>query len=124
MTTVTNIEDHNPSPTALAELALLKQQNAPAIHDPDRFLRQAKQIVVDNYNAHRTDRRPTTALTMDTVYIVNFTKTRSEWMATVASPHARGRLWTVAYSKVKREVLLEIYKKINDVRIPDAPVAK
>jgi hypothetical protein len=124
MTILTNIEDGNPSPAALAELAVLKQQNAPAIHDPDRFLRQAKQIVVDNYNAHRSDRRPAAALTLDTVYIVSFTKTKSEWQAVVASPHARGRLWVASYSKIKREVLLEIYKKINDVHIPDAPVVK
>lgn len=122
MTILTNIEDGNPSPAALAKLAVLKQQDAAPIHDPDRFLRQAKQIVIDNYNAHRSDRRPAAALTLDLVYIVSFTKTRSEWMATIASPHAKGRLWVVAYSKIKREVFLEIYKKINDVHIPDAPV--
>lgn len=121
MTTLTNIEDGNPSPAALAELTNIKQQRTDQVmHDPDRFLRQAKQTVVDNYNLHRSDRRPAAALTLDTVFIVSFTKTRSEWMATVASPHARGRLWVVTYSNVKREIFLEIYKKINDVRIPDA----
>lgn len=121
MTTLTNLEDGNPSPAALAELTNIKQQRADQVmHDPDRFLRLAKQTVVDNYNLHRSDRRPAAALTMDTVFIVTFTKTRSEWMASVASPHARGRLWVVTYSNVKHETFLEIYKKINDVRIPDS----
>lgn len=124
MTTLTNIEDHNPNPTVLAEIVAVKQlASAQAMHDPDRFLRQAKQTVVDNYNQHRADRRPSAALTLDTVFIVLFTKTRSEWMAMVASPHARGRLWVVSYSNVKKETFLEIYKKINDVRIQD-PVDK
>jgi hypothetical protein len=121
MTTLTNIEDHNPSPAKLAEIATVKQLvSAQVMHDPDRFLRQAKQTVVDNYNKHRSDRRPAAALTLDTVFIVSFTKTRSEWMATVASPHARGRLWVVSYSNSRHETFLEIYKKINDVHIPDA----
>lgn len=121
MTTLTNIEDGNPSPAALAEIANLKQlaKAEPVMHDPDRFLRSAKQTVVDNFNRHRTDKRPSAALTLDTVFIVSFTKTKSEWQAIVASPHARGRLWVVSYSNIKHETFLEIYKKINDIRIPD-----
>jgi hypothetical protein len=87
----------------------------PPLH-PDRFLIQAKQLVVDNYNAHRDVNR-SQELTMDQVYVVWFTKVLGSWKSVVASPVIRGLLWEVTYNGYKSEAYIDIYKKLNNVRI-------
>jgi len=83
---------------------------------PDRFLIQAKQIVVDNYNSHRDVAR-SQELTMEQVYIVWFTKVLGSWKAIVASPVIRGLIWDVTYNGYKSEAYIDIYKKLNNVKI-------
>lgn len=82
----------------------------------DRFLIQAKQIVVDNYNSHRDVSR-SQELNIEQVYIVSFTKVLGSWKAVVASPVIRGLLWDVTYNGYKSEAYIDIYKKLNNVRI-------
>lgn len=84
--------------------------------DPDRFLFQAKAIVVQNYNEHR--RKEQVELNMDRVYIVWFAKVLGNWKAIVASPLARGLLWEVSYNGHKNEIYLDYYKKITNVVVP------
>jgi hypothetical protein len=87
------------------------------VPDPDRFLMQAKQLVVENYNNHR-DLGRSEELSMGSVYIVWFAKTLSNWKAIVASPVARGLMWEVTYNGNRGEAYIDIYKKLNNVRVP------
>lgn len=87
------------------------------VQDPDRFLRQAKQVAVDNYNKSRDPER-TPELTMEQVYIVTFTKVLGHWKALVASPNARGLMWEVTYNGYRKEAYVEIYKKLNSIKVP------
>jgi hypothetical protein len=84
--------------------------------DPDRFLLMAKRVVVDNYNTHRDESR-SPELTMDAVYIVWFAKTMGNWKAVVSSPTARGLLWEVTYNGHRQDAYIEIYKKLNNVKV-------
>jgi predicted nuclease of restriction endonuclease-like RecB superfamily len=80
--------------------------------DPDRFLRAAKQLAVDNYNRHynpETDE----ALTMDDVYIVWFAKALGNWRAIVSSNVARGLLYDISYSGHRAEVTIDVFRRIN-----------
>jgi len=85
--------------------------------DPDRFLMLAKRAVVMNYNKHRDPQR-SQELTMGSVYIVWFSKTLGNWKAIVASPVARSLFWEITYNGHKSEVYVDIYKKLNNVKIP------
>jgi hypothetical protein len=85
--------------------------------DPDRLLKQAKQLVVDNYNTNRPSNK-TATLTIDSVYIVWFSKTLGNWKAIVASPVARGLLWEVTYNGHRGEAYIDVYRKIINVRVP------
>jgi hypothetical protein len=87
------------------------------VPDPDRLLMQAKQLVVDNYNANRNAEK-TAALTRGSVYIVWFCKTLGNWKAIVASPVARGLMWEVTYNGHRGEAYIDVYKKITNVRVP------
>jgi predicted nuclease of restriction endonuclease-like RecB superfamily len=80
--------------------------------DPDRFLRAAKQLAVDNYNRHYN---PDTdaALTMDDVYIVWFAKALGNWRAIVSSNVARGLLYDISYSGHRAEVTIDVFRRIN-----------
>lgn len=82
----------------------------------DQFITRAQQIVVENFNAHRKpDRSP--ELTTDGVNIVWFTKALISDKAILMSPLAKGLLWEVTYNRVKNEVYLDVYGKLNNVKI-------
>jgi len=87
-------------------------------NDSDGHIDKAKQLVVDNYNAHR-DRGKTPAITADLVYIVWFVKALGNWKAIVVSPVVRGLLYEVTYNGRRGEAYITIFKKINDVKISD-----
>lgn len=81
--------------------------------DPDRFLRAARQLVVDNYNANRNPKR-TQELTIDKVYVDSFMKTLANWKAIVGCTVLKGLLWEVSYNGQKKTAYISVYKKIND----------
>lgn len=85
--------------------------------DPDRYLTQAKQYVMDNYNGHHGDME-TPPLILGDLYIVSFVKTLSIWRAHVASSVVRGLMWIVTYNGVKSEAYIEVYRKINNTKVP------
>lgn len=95
-------------------------------HDPldmyrnesDGYIEKAKKLVTDNYNAHR-DRGKTPAITADLLHIVWFVKALGNWKAIVVSPVIRGLLYEVTYNGRRGEANITIFKKINDVKIPD-----
>jgi hypothetical protein len=87
-------------------------------NESDAHLDRAKQLVVDNYNAHR-DRGKTPPITADLVHIVWFVKALGNWKAIVVSPVVRGLLYEVTYNGRRAEAYITIFKKINDVKITD-----
>ena len=96
----------------------------PKQDDPDKYLLQAKAIVVQNYNEHRDPRR-SPQLNMDLVYITTFTKTLNSWKALIGSTVVRGLMWEVTYNgnldedgEPMNEAYIDIFKRINHVRIP------
>lgn len=93
----------------------LRMKKAPM--DVDRFQKTAKQVVVQNFNEHRNPER-SPALTTDSVHIVWFAKVLGNWKAIVASPLARGLLWEVSFNGEKNEIYLDVYSKLNNVKIP------
>jgi hypothetical protein len=110
MTEVTDIETASPKP------APPFRKRRPESEDPDRFLRTAKQVVVANYNKYR-DTAKSPELPDNGVYIVWFSKTLGNWKAIVASPIIRGLLWEVTCNGHRGEIYIDIYKKINNVKV-------
>lgn len=84
--------------------------------DPDKYLLQAKALVVQNYNEHRDSRR-SPMLNMDLVYITSFSKTLGSWKALVGSTVVRGLLWEVTFNGEKNEAYIDIFKRLNHVKI-------
>jgi hypothetical protein len=84
--------------------------------DPDRYLTQAKQLVMDNYNGHY-EGEDTPPLILGDLYIVSFTKTLTHWRAQVASTVVRGMMWIVTCNGIKSEAYIEVYRKINNVKV-------
>jgi len=82
--------------------------------DPDRFLKLARQIAVNNYNENKTGR---SKLKADNVHIVWYSKTLSNWKAIIASPIVRNVLWEVTYNGYKKEAYVDAYKKTGNVKV-------
>lgn len=76
----------------------------------------AKRVVVANFNEHRKS-RTVPELQMKDVFIVWFTKTLMNWKAIIASSQAKGLFWEVSYNGVRKEIYLDVYTKINNVKI-------
>jgi hypothetical protein len=95
----------------------VSSQARPSSSDPGVFLKRAVELVVDNFNTHRKpDRSP--ALTNEGVYMAWFTYALMSTRAVFMSPIARGLLWEVTYNRKKNELYLDVYGKLNGVRVP------
>jgi hypothetical protein len=112
VTTVQVIDKPSPKPSQTKPRPV---RSAP--EDPDKFLLKAKALVVQNYNEHRDPKR-SPVLTMDLVFITWFAKAPGSWKAVVCSSIVRGLLWEVAYNGELNEAYLDIYKRLNHVKIP------
>lgn len=84
--------------------------------DPDRFLRAAKRLVVDNYNRHYNPDTDT-ELTVGDVYIVWFAKALGNWRAIVSSNVARGLLYDVSYNGHRAEATIDVFRRINVTKV-------
>jgi len=84
--------------------------------DPDKFQKMSRQAVVDNYNSHR-DAGRSPELTIDAVHVVWFSKTLGSSKAVIASSVVRGLLWEVTFNGHKHELYIDIYKKLNNVKV-------
>jgi hypothetical protein len=102
-----------PSPMGMPAQPAKPEKDIP---DPDRFLMMAKQVAVANYNKSR-DAGRSPELTMDSVYIVWFTKTLGNWKAIIASPTIKGLIWEIVYNAHRKECYVEVYKKLNSVKV-------
>lgn len=106
---------------ALVPVPALTEESNPFVvqeRESDKFTNKAKQLVVDNYNAHHNESK-TDPLTLDDVFIVSFSVIFGNWKAFVASNVARGLIYQVTYNDRRSEASIEIYKRINNVRISD-----
>jgi hypothetical protein len=86
--------------------------------DSNKFTDRAKQLVVDNYNSHH-DSSKTPPLTVDLVYIIWYAKVLDGWKAMVGSSVVRGLIYEVTYNGARSEAYVDVYKKINNVKIAD-----
>lgn len=87
-------------------------------NDPDLFLLTAKRIVVRNYNEHRNPKHIPNPLRMSEVSIMWFSKNDKSWQAVLGSEFVQGLFWEVSYKDTDPEIHLEVYKKLNTIRIP------
>lgn len=84
--------------------------------DPDRFLRLAKALVVQNHNETRQNGQA--ELSMDTVFISSFAKVLSNWKAIIESPAFPGSLWVVTFNRNKDEAYINRYRMSCNVIVP------
>lgn len=86
--------------------------------DSNKYTDKAKQLVVDNYNSHH-DSSKTPPLTIELVYVVWFSKVLDSWKAMIGSSVVKGLLYEVTYNGARSEAYVDVYKKINNVKIAD-----
>jgi uncharacterized protein DUF6275 len=91
--------------------------SAPRSYSRKSRINEAKRVVVENYNEHH-DASRTPRLSLAVVHIVSFTEIFDSWKATVGSTVVRGLLYEVTYNATKREITLEVFKRINTERFP------
>jgi len=84
----------------------------------DGFMNKAKDIVVNYFN-RKNDITNKTKLTKDDVFIVWFCKTLQNWKALVSTTIPDGIYYEVTYNGDKHETYLDVYKKWENVCIPD-----
>jgi len=85
--------------------------------DSTAFIAMAEQVVVDNFNSHRKpDRSP--ELTTEGIDMVWYARGLIIYKAQFTSRLAKGLIWEVTYHRTKNEMYLDVYGKLNNVKIP------
>jgi hypothetical protein len=103
-----------PSPAVMSPAAARRARKPTEI---ERFIERAKAMVVKNYNDHR-DVVKSPELTSDMIHIVWYSKILGNWKAIIGSNVVRGILWEVTYNGHKEEFYMDVYKKLNNFKIP------
>ena len=85
----------------------------------DGMILQAKKIVVAYFNDH-VDVTDENKISLDDVYIVWFSKTLQNWKALVSTNIPDGMYYEVTYNGDKQETYVDVYKKWDCFRFPDA----
>lgn len=81
----------------------------------DNFINRAKEVVVNYYNEQHSYAK----ITNNDVFIVWFCKTLQNWKALVGTTIPEGKYYEVTYNRDKHETYLDVYKKWENVCIPD-----
>lgn len=110
--------DFTPPHHESAKLAKAKVKDVKPRSDSNKHTDKAKQLVVDNYNAHH-DSTKTPPLTLELVFVTSFTMVGTNWKAVVESSVVRGLQYVVTYNSEKSEATVDVFKKINQLRIAD-----
>lgn len=84
----------------------------------DRFMNRAKEVVVDYFNKNN-EFSTYEDITKDDVFIVWFCKTLQNWKALVSTTVPDGVYYEVTYSGDRYETYLDVYKKWENICIPD-----
>jgi hypothetical protein len=83
------------------------------------FQLKACRLVFD-YVKNRLDKSdPDPGFTEESVYVVWFSKTLQNWKAMVSTTLPDGMYYEVTYNGDKHETYLDVYKKFENVCIPD-----
>lgn len=78
------------------------------IHDPDVFLKKAKQAIVE-----------TDTFTADDLYIVWFCKILGNWKALISTDAVDNHYWEVTYNGAKKETYVDLYTKVSNSVLVD-----
>lgn len=81
-------------------------------------MEKAKRLVVEYYNNH-VDVTDGFKISENQVYIVWFSKTLQNWKALVSTTVPDGQYYEVTYNGDKKETYVDVYKKWDNVRVPD-----
>ena len=84
----------------------------------EAMLKKAKSLVVNYYN-NRVEKTDDFEISEENVFIVWFCKTLQNWKALVSTTVSDGMYYEVTYNGDKQETYLDVYKKWENVRIPD-----
>ena len=84
----------------------------------DAMQKRAKELVVNYFN-NRVDKTDKKTITEDDVFIVWFCKTLQNWKALVSTTISDGMYYEVTHNGDKGETYLDVYKKWENVCIPD-----
>lgn len=79
---------------------------------------KARRIVRDYFEAH-SEVTDNYTLSPDDVYVVWFSKTLKNWKALVSTNVPDGMYYEVTHNGEKKETYLDVYKKFDNVLIPD-----
>ena len=84
----------------------------------DAMQKRAKELVINYFNDHvdKTDKK---TITEDDVFIVWFCKTLQNWKVLVSTTVSDGMYYEVTHNGDKGETYLDVYKKWENVCIPD-----
>jgi len=82
------------------------------------FIPKAVGMIVDYFNT-QVDKTDDFELTADQVYIVWFSKTLQNWKALLSTTIPDGMYYEVTYNGDKRETYIDVYKKFNNICIPN-----
>lgn len=88
----------------------------PVKPDPEEYIKIAKKAVLDNYNESR-DEAHAPALTAEDLFLIFYSRTLQNWQVVITSPIARRLLWDVTFNKYRNEVYINVYQKINTVKV-------
>lgn len=82
------------------------------------YLARARELVVEYImpKMEKTDEIPAFG-----VYVVWFSKTLQNWKALVSTTLPDGMYYEVTYNGDKREAYIDVYKKFDNVCVPDVP---
>lgn len=83
---------------------------------PDRYLLKAKRFVVEYLNSQGTYQRK---INPNEVYILSFSKTEHDWVATIKTVHRDKFFFQVTYNGHEGETTLDIYQLLTTSTIQD-----
>ena len=89
--------------------------------DGTDMMLKARKIVANYYNTHN-DITNNFSLSLSDVYVVWFSKTLQNWKALVSTNVPDNMYYEVTYNGDKQEAYLDVYKKWENLTIPDYTV--
>lgn len=115
----------SPAESPRPKRPVAKPQTGPSSDAPKlnsgEFLVEAQRIVVDRFNTHRNPLK-VPELLLDEINVVWFAKVLNGWKCIFSSPVAKGLLWEVTYASFRNEIYLDVYTKINNIKVAIAEV--
>lgn len=110
----------NPVEAPRPKRPAVKAQTTPSSDTPklnsDEFLVKAQHIVVDRFNSHRNPVK-VPELLLSEINVVWFSKVLNGWKCVFSSTVAKGLLWEVTYASFRNEIYLDVYSKINNIKV-------